>query len=504
MLSAAVKGGTAALGAGISHLVVLRTWRGRALIWLLAGVIGGTLGAVAGHAAGGTVTALIPGLMLNWAVGGSVYGAMSLFARRTLPRRSPHDGDTSRARPGATLFWWMFASVVTPFVGIVAGGCIAIAIGVVTRMIVPRINDSLNANNIALLVSIVTLAVSTGAIVGWGQWLVLRMDMPRSRSWIALTALGWGLGWPLALLVSQLDRGSDWSAGLLLGVIIGAFQWLFLRRRRQEASWWVVASVAGMVLSVVVGNTLKNLTTFDQGVALANGVIKLLGVYSLITGVALLWLRRCPASDLPLNMVTRWRMFWLRWVVITSVVWWLGVTLGHQAASRYAATPFFWRPAGIILNAFIISVSLASGQALALRTTVLSWRRWALATVTGLGIGLCCAALVEQTLVPQLGGRPDPIFSAALTALITGSVQWLAMYRAVAHAEWWIPASVIAWTASSVLEVISQGSLSGYSGIVSSALSGFVVTWLLLRAEQRHPFSSPTLVTAVAPSERAA
>jgi hypothetical protein len=115
--------------------------------------------------------------------------------------------------------------------------------------------------------------VIEGSIVGTAQWLVLRrpLDHMRWRTWVLATALGACIAWTLGMIPSTLlftapDSGaatpgeiSDLmiytlaaAMGIALGSILGAAQWLALRRHLPKAGWWIPTNALAWMLGMVV------------------------------------------------------------------------------------------------------------------------------------------------------------------------------------------------------------------------------------------------------------
>ena len=89
------------------------------------------------------------------------------------------------------------------------------------------------------------------------QYLLLRRYLPQMGWWIAAT----GLGWLSALASMQVFDFlfdsvflSDWGfvfGFTLIGTLIGFCQWLLLRRRITQATWWILASMGGWGLAAL-------------------------------------------------------------------------------------------------------------------------------------------------------------------------------------------------------------------------------------------------------------
>ncbi len=99
-----------------------------------------------------------------------------------------------------------------------------------------------------------------GLLSGSFQYLLLRRYLPRMEWWIAATVAGWALAFvvvgilPVTLLPS-LRTDTLWSVALasaFLGVTLALPQWLFLRRRVDQAAWWLVWSGIGWAAAVLL------------------------------------------------------------------------------------------------------------------------------------------------------------------------------------------------------------------------------------------------------------
>ena len=115
-----------------------------------------------------------------------------------------------------------------------------------------------------------------GATVGFGARMIDGVEDPTA----ATTAGDWGLLVALGLF----------------GTVLGALQWLVLRRRVPRAGWWVLASAVGWPASMGIGGGLATAVAAATNVNLSWVLIG--AVYGAITGTALLWLlRQSPTTD---------------------------------------------------------------------------------------------------------------------------------------------------------------------------------------------------------------
>ena len=110
-----------------------------------------------------------------------------------------------------------------------------------------------------------------GILTGVLQYGLLRRYLPRMGWWVLATTGGWLLG---ALLIA-IPGWLNWMEGsfnldlafVLMGLAIGAGQWLLVRRRLSRAAWWVGANVVGWGLPALItaGNTLGQFGLFALG-----------------------------------------------------------------------------------------------------------------------------------------------------------------------------------------------------------------------------------------------
>ncbi len=142
-----------------------------------------------------------------------------------------------------------------------------------------------------------------GAVVGYSQRRVLPPQLEWVGGWTWTTACGWALGGSLALTmfggIFALNRGEFGLVGGALvgpvgGVGIGVGQWLLLRRHREVAGWWIVATVgawgAGAVSTGLLLTALRPLILSREPILawlIWAVVIPYAGLPGLLTGV--LW-----------------------------------------------------------------------------------------------------------------------------------------------------------------------------------------------------------------------
>jgi hypothetical protein len=110
-----------------------------------------------------------------------------------------------------------------------------------------------------------------GLLTGLLQYGLLRRYLPQMGGWVAATSGGWLLGAFLALLPGWLNWTNPLftmdSAFIVMGLSIGAGQWLLLRRHLPRAGWWIAANVAGwgLLTLMTAGNSIGQLELFTLG-----------------------------------------------------------------------------------------------------------------------------------------------------------------------------------------------------------------------------------------------
>jgi hypothetical protein len=104
-----------------------------------------------------------------------------------------------------------------------------------------------------------------GSAVGWAQWRVLRGPLPEigRRSWIVATAAGATVAWAIGMSLGTFAAPSEEPPfavvlvgaallGAALGALLGAGQWLVLRRHVARAARWVIANALGWTIGMVI------------------------------------------------------------------------------------------------------------------------------------------------------------------------------------------------------------------------------------------------------------
>ena len=118
-----------------------------------------------------------------------------------------------------------------------------------------------------------------GIVMGVLQWLVLRRQIARDGWWVLASVGATAVVGVIVFGVGAVNTGLGWVGGVsVYGTVVGVLQWAVLRRQVPRAGWWVLASTAGWVVGMPLGDIV--------------GPLGLGAVYGAITGAAMVWLLR--------------------------------------------------------------------------------------------------------------------------------------------------------------------------------------------------------------------
>lgn len=161
--------------------------------------------------------------------------------------------------------------------------------------------------------------VLSGPILGIAQWFVLRHYLRGTGIWILLSTVGWWLGINLGFLLDGildlLVQGLLAIAGLwevfwlntvkepVTLAVLGAAQWLILRRHFQGTGWWILASAAAGAVKGAGGSTVCAIACQAVALGIRNGQAGAMAAaalssgagwagYGAVTGILLVWLLR--------------------------------------------------------------------------------------------------------------------------------------------------------------------------------------------------------------------
>jgi hypothetical protein len=136
------------------------------------------------------------------------------------------------------------------------------------------------------------MAILFGGIWGVAQWLILRRYLSWSGLWIVASLIG---GVVAVLLAFKVENTLEVNvpatmvapvAALLFGTTIGVCQWFMLRQRP-----WSVLWVGGSAVGAVAAGFTFSVSVFPLGIFIGEGLIRLTP-YIAITGAVLIMLLR--------------------------------------------------------------------------------------------------------------------------------------------------------------------------------------------------------------------
>jgi hypothetical protein len=144
-----------------------------------------------------------------------------------------------------------------------------------------------------------------GLAIGSGEWLVLRRQLTGATGWIAVTVVAWAVAWTMGQAITDALLDDYWllglvPGGLLLAAIVGVGQWLLLRRWARRATWWLPTSLVGWSAAGMV-SMYGGAGLFAMGLAAFVGPVGWLiaavpGAFAgVLTGAALIGLSPRPA-----------------------------------------------------------------------------------------------------------------------------------------------------------------------------------------------------------------
>jgi hypothetical protein len=138
------------------------------------------------------------------------------------------------------------------------------------------------------------IVIGTPVSLGFLQWLILRERFANVAAWKSATGIGGVSGFIGFILVSSEWIGATVAAALG-GALVGALQWLVLRRCVAHSGWWVLVSSIGWIVAAWM-----YLFVMNAGV----GGLPIGGAFSgfacgAITGAGLVWLLRRPNDARP-------------------------------------------------------------------------------------------------------------------------------------------------------------------------------------------------------------
>lgn len=155
--------------------------------------------------------------------------------------------------------WWISLTALTTI------SAMFLVIFAVFNLGVPLIGTFVEGESapIALQVAIAPLFALAGALVGGGQWLILRSLFSRAGWWVLATAAGWMAGYLWSYVI--FPPGTDTSSFLIVllpwvlnGLATGLCQWLIVRQHYDRSGLWIPTAALAMAIGTtgwLIGGT---------------------------------------------------------------------------------------------------------------------------------------------------------------------------------------------------------------------------------------------------------
>jgi hypothetical protein len=132
----------------------------------------------------------------------------------------------------------------------------------------------------------VSLFVGFALTFAISQWLMLRRHLPRAKSWLLATGIGFLVAGifvgMLVPILNWLNIDTEWRVAiffLFIGACVGFSQWLVLRKVLDHAHWILLIDIIAASSILLMGNSITSLSEF----------LVLLMLPGLVTGIGL-WL----------------------------------------------------------------------------------------------------------------------------------------------------------------------------------------------------------------------
>ena len=189
--------------------------------------------------------------------------------------------------------------------------------------------------------------------IGWGFGLM----------WVFLSAVGWFMGFVMGLLVGfapieligQTPLGVMLAScvhAIVLGAVVGIFQWVVLRERVPGAGRWVWASTAGLAVAGGVGGAVV--------MAGANAELGEGGSLAAVVGYTLVGALGGAVTGMLQRPVLRGQVSRSGWWVLASTMGW-GLGMAVFGIGEYASGAFgIMEPAGVLFGWLVSGVVLGA------------------------------------------------------------------------------------------------------------------------------------------------
>lgn len=407
-------------------------------------------------------------------------------------------------------FWvgWVGLTII----GGLAGNYIADILGLGMR------SGSTDAGILFSMLGSGVFALSVSA----AQWFLLRRLFSKTAWWLVAGTIGRALGMligsiALIMISNQFKlQAGFWSTGIYLtlrGVVLGASQWLVLKRWRTRAGWWVLGSAIGWMLGSALLDLFIPAGAFNTAII---GDLIELAISGAVTGAVMLWILRQPAP--PPMQATRGSRLIVRWISVWALSWGVSWAVGWSIV-RYMIGSGYIEAGGQIggrIAGAVAGLIGGVGSALVLKQAkpssglktyhlvliALGWAGivfydwldgFAVAGISGSQnkLGLVIPAFSGHPIKPGMGGSLSGLVGGILTALVllwlVRSLNWKQLCLIVlGWAFGFAVGGWIVWTigfpiALNYVYASIYGNVSGSSSLILfsliSALFGALAGW---------------------------
>jgi hypothetical protein len=218
--------------------------------------------------------------------------------------------------------------VATPIITVLIISIITSLLGLVFRVIrnpatltTPLAPDELSfitqgAYILGILITILSIVIPS-LLLGVFQWLVLRTQIADSRKWILISFIGLSIGLSIGVFggyslifnknLPSISLGIlSGGIGAIIGATLGIVQWFFLRKYVKYSSLWILGNIISCSLGTNMAwgwpSFLGPYPGDDTGLtyifAFIVLIIRLMFIYSVISGIMLTWMLNHPAKEL--------------------------------------------------------------------------------------------------------------------------------------------------------------------------------------------------------------
>ncbi len=150
---------------------------------------------------------------------------------------------------------FFFRWILVNALGGALGWFVAFVIAIVTVVFITVVSPVVNLESqviftLAIGTAVLTALITFGVLLGTIQWLFLRKHVFQATWWLFASAAGMivgsGVGWALG----------SYPALATIGIVAGAIQWLGLRRQVSQAGWWILVNPIGLITGSYVGGII--------------------------------------------------------------------------------------------------------------------------------------------------------------------------------------------------------------------------------------------------------